>query len=278
MAQQGQDKTIDAAVELLLANGFDGLAEAVTVLMNYSKLQLDFVHFTVNAAADDEVVLSSHIDVPRRPSRHVIEHMFANIMKLANSQVGYQAIRQRIEFMHEDAGNPRHVERVLNASVTFGCGSDLIFVPAQFFKQQSRYGQEDLFPVTEELARQRLMELRGEDKLINATRETILKQLPSGLPKIGDTAQALGMSARTLQRRLQERRLKYQTLLDEVRRELARQLIIKPELSLSEVADYLGFNDQSAFQHAFQRWEGTTPGRFREPLHTGRHSVRAKTP
>ncbi len=131
---------------------------AVTALMNYSKLQLDFVHFTVNAAADDEVVLSSHIDVPRRPSRHVIEHMFANIMKLANSQVGYQAIRQRIEFMHEDAGNPQHVERVLSASVSFGCGSDLIIVPAQFFKQQSRYGQEDLFPITEELARQRLME------------------------------------------------------------------------------------------------------------------------
>ena len=244
---------------------------AVTALMNYSRLQLDFVHFTVQEA-DDEVVLYSHIDAPRRPSRHVIEHMIANIMELANSQVGYSAIRLRIEFMHEDAGNPQHVARVLNANVSFGCNSNRIFVPAQFFKQQSAYGQEDLFPVTEELARQRLMELRGEDKLINATRETILKQLPSGLPKIGDTAKALEMSPRTLQRRLQERHLKYQTLLDEVRRELARQLIVKPELSLSEVADYLGFNDQSAFQHAFQRWEGTTPGKFRQLIQAGHYS------
>jgi len=108
------------------------------------------------------------------------------------------------------------------------------------------------------------MELHGEDKLINDTRETILRQLPGGLPKIGDTAQALDMAPRTLQRRLQERHLKYQTLLDEVRQKLARQLIAKPELNLSEIADYLGFNDQSAFQHAFQRWEGTTPGRFRK--------------
>jgi len=108
------------------------------------------------------------------------------------------------------------------------------------------------------------MELHGEDKLINATRKIILKQLPGGLPKIGDTAQALDMAPRTLQRRLQERNLKYQTLLDDVRQELARQLIARPELNLSAIADYLGFNDQSAFQHAFQRWEGTTPGRFRK--------------
>lgn len=237
---------------------------AVTALMDYSKLQLDFVHFTVNAAADDEVALSIQLDVPRRPSRHVIEHMIANIMVLASSQMGYQSIRQRIEFMHEDAGNPQHVESVLNATVSFGCGGDLIIVPAQFLEQQSLYGQEDLFPITRELARRRLMELRGEDRLINAIRETILKQLPGGLPKIGETARALDMSPRTLQRRLQGRHLNYQALLDEVRRELARQLIAKPELSLSEVADYLGFNDQSAFQHAFQRWEGTTPGRFRK--------------
>tara|TARA_R110001599_G_scaffold65838_2_gene185756 strand:+ start:2536 stop:2949 length:414 start_codon:yes stop_codon:yes gene_type:complete len=42
--------------------------------------------------------------------------------------------------------------------------------------------------------------------------------------------------------------------------DIARELGVKPELSLSEVASYLGFNDQSAFQHAFLRWEGTTPG------------------
>ncbi len=158
------------------------------------------------------------------------------------------------------------VESALNADVSFGCQHDRIFVRKQFFQQQSRYGQEDLFPFTEELARQRLMKLRGEDPLTNSIRETILKQLPFGLPKIKDTAGRLNMTSRTLQRRLQERNVKYQTLLDEVRRELSRQLIVKPELSLSEIADYLGFSDQSAFQHAFARWENTTPGRFRSGL------------
>jgi AraC-like DNA-binding protein len=237
---------------------------ALSALMNYSRLQLDFAQFELCEPEGNDLVLSWHSNAPRRPSRHVIEHMFANIVALANSQIGYPAHRVRIEFKHDTVGNTELVEKLLNADVSFDCSSDRIFVPKQFLELQSRYGQDDLFPVTEELARQRLMELRGEDKLINTLRETILNQLPFGLPKIGDTARSLDMTPRTLQRRLQERHLKYQTLLDEVRRELARELVVKPELTLSEVADYLGFNDQSAFQHAFQRWEGTTPGKFRK--------------
>ena len=239
---------------------------AITALMNYSRLQLDFAQFELSEPEGDDIVLSWHSNAPRRPSRHVVEHMFANIVALANSQVGYPSSRVRIEFKHECVGNAAHVEKVLNADVSFDGSADRIFVPKKFLELQSHYGQDDLFPFAEELARQRLMELRGEDKLTNTVRETILNQLPFGLPKICDTAKALNMAPRTLQRRLQERHLKYKTLLDEVRRELARELVVKPELSLSEVANYLGFNDQSAFQHAFARWERTTPGKFRSVM------------
>lgn len=237
---------------------------AITALMNYSRLQLDFAQFDLSEPEGDDIVLSWYSNAPSRPSRHLIEHMFANIVALANSQIGYPTHRVRIEFKHDSVGNTGHVEKVLNADVSFDCSADRIFIPKQFLELQSQFGEDDLFPFTEELARQRLMELRGEDRLINTIRGIILNQLPFGLPKICDTAEALDMTPRTLQRRLQERHLKYQTLLDEVRRELARELVVKPELNLSEIADYLGFNDQSAFQHAFQRWEGTTPGKFRK--------------
>jgi len=237
---------------------------ALSALLNYSRLQLDFAQFELDEPEGGNLLLSWRSNAPKRPSRHVIEHMFANIVALASSQIGYPSHRIRIEFKHDHAGSTEHVEKVLNADVSFNCAADRIFVPKQFLELESRYSQDDLFPVTEDLARQRLMELRGEDKLLNTIRGTILNQLPFGLPKIGDTASALNMTARTLQRRLQERHLKYQGLLDDVRRELARELMLKPELILSEVADYLGFNDQSAFQHAFKRWENTTPGKFRK--------------
>jgi AraC-like DNA-binding protein len=226
---------------------------ALSALMNYSRLQLDFAQFDLDEPEDSNLILSWQSNTPRRPSRHVIEHMFANIVALSNSQIGYPTHTIRIEFKHNSAGNTEHMEKVLNADVSFDCDADRIFVPKLFLELPSRYDQDDLFTYTEDLAR-----------LINSVRGVILNQLPFGLPKIDDTAKALDITPRTLQRRLLERQLKYQVLLDDVRRELARGLIIKPELTLSDVADYLGFNDQSAFQHAFQRWEGTTPGKFRK--------------
>ena len=79
-------------------------------------------------------------------------------------------------------------------------------------------------------------------------------------------AAALGQSSRTLQRRLQERNLRFQRVLDQVRSELAIQLIEDQDLSLQDLADYLGFNDQSAFQHAFRRWQAMTPGQYRRRI------------
>ena len=242
---------------------------ALSALMNYSRLQLDFAQFYLAEPEDDHLILSWQSNTSRRPSRHVIEHMFANIVTLSNSQIGYPTHNIRIEFKHNAAGSTEYMEKVLNADISFGCDADRIFIPKLFLELPSRYDQDDLFTYTEDLARQRLMELREEDKLINSVRGIILNQLPFGLPKIDAIAKALGTTPRTLQRRLLERQLKYQILLDDVRRELARGLIVKPDLTLSDVANYLGFNDQSAFQHAFQRWEGTTPGKFRQDALNG---------
>lgn len=236
---------------------------AITSLMKYSFLQFDFARFELSASDGEYLVLSWHSNAPRRPSHHVIEHIFANIVALGNSQAGYPAYPVRMEFQHDSMASTATVEKQLTAAIRFNCRADRILVSRQFLELQSPHGHADLFAYTESLAKQRLRELRGADTLVNSIRETILNQLLSGLPKVAATAEALDMSGRTLQRRLQERQLSYQTLLDEVRRELARELVLKPGLSLSDVADYLGFNDQSAFQHAFQRWEGMTPGTFR---------------
>ena len=71
------------------------------------------------------------------------------------------------------------------------------------------------------------------------------------------------MSGRTLQRRLSEQGLAYQTLVDEARRQLAKRLLQQTNFSLIEVAFMTGFSGQSAFTRAFKRWAGQTPRSYR---------------
>ena len=236
---------------------------AASALMDYSELQLNFLRFRIRELAAGRICMEVQHDGVPTLDRHVVEHLFANIAVLASSQMGYKLPELRMHLAHDHADSAAELAGLINATVE--CGSEAYRIEAapEFLEQQALYGEEDLYRITEELARERLMELRGADRFLNKVRETVLQQLPGGLPKIDDVAASLDLSARTLQRRLQERNLRYQQVLDEVRSELALQLIRDASLSLNEVAEYLGFNDQSAMQHAFRRWQGMTPGQYR---------------
>jgi AraC-like DNA-binding protein len=76
-------------------------------------------------------------------------------------------------------------------------------------------------------------------------------------------ARRLGVSARTLQRRLGEQGTSFAAIVDEVRRDLARREVALGKRSFGEIAFLLGFSQASAFDRAFRRWTGSTPSAYR---------------
>jgi AraC-like DNA-binding protein len=97
-------------------------------------------------------------------------------------------------------------------------------------------------------------------------REAIVKRLPDGEPRRDDVASELGMSERTLQRRLEEEKTSFVQLLDDIRRELADQYLGRLHLSLGQAAYLLGFADQSSFFRACRRWFKVSPAQYRHQL------------
>lgn len=82
-------------------------------------------------------------------------------------------------------------------------------------------------------------------------------------------ARRMGMSARTLRRRVQERGTSFQVVLDEVRYKRALALLAEPTLSVDEVARTLGYADSSNFRRAFRRWTGQPPRAYRRAEQLG---------
>jgi AraC-like DNA-binding protein len=76
-------------------------------------------------------------------------------------------------------------------------------------------------------------------------------------------ARELGLSGRTLQRRLGDEGASFQLLMTDVRRARARELLADPALDIDEVALLLGYEDQNSFFRAFRLWEGETPSSWR---------------
>ncbi|MEM8959035.1 MAG: AraC family transcriptional regulator ligand-binding domain-containing protein [Pseudomonadota bacterium] len=87
----------------------------------------------------------------------------------------------------------------------------------------------------------------------------ILARFTDGAPSAEDIAHRLGMSRRTLTRRLSEQGLTFRQILDDVRLDVAHSYLHDTELSLAEISFQLGYADQAAFTTAYKRWTGKTP-------------------
>ncbi len=94
-------------------------------------------------------------------------------------------------------------------------------------------------------------------------RAAILERIAHGEPRRAAVARVLGMSERTVQRRLEEDGTSFRQILDDTRKELAQKYFEHGSVSLADTAYLLGFNDQSSFFRATKRWFGTTPQQYR---------------
>jgi AraC-like DNA-binding protein len=128
-------------------------------------------------------------------------------------------------------------------------------------------------------------ELAGADPMLLATAQHLASAALAAAPRAGAfaavvgarievilpgdasteaVAAALHMSARTLQRRLEDEGARFSEVLDAVRERLARSLVLDPALPLAEAGYRLGFSDAATFSRAFKRWTGLPPGAFRQ--------------
>jgi AraC-like DNA-binding protein len=107
-----------------------------------------------------------------------------------------------------------------------------------------------------------LQRVVGESTYVERLKRLVQRKLPEVL-QIPDAARSLGISERSLRRRLSEEGASYSQLVIQSQLELARNMLDNPVKSIKEVAYDTGFAGQSAFHRAFKRWTGTSPAQYR---------------
>jgi AraC-like DNA-binding protein len=108
-----------------------------------------------------------------------------------------------------------------------------------------------------------LAERRTAAGLRGLVENQLLGGLPSGRVQAAVVAQQLGMSARSFTRHLAQEGTSFSEILDQLRNRLARRYLEDERISLQQIAWLLGYSEIGAFNHAFKRWTGISPGRAR---------------
>lgn len=149
-------------------------------------------------------------------------------------------------------------------TLRFGQSMDAVLFDPQVASQPIVGADEVLLHILEQHAQLLLEQSPGEDELYSRVEQAVAQSLHGGQPRVTQVARSLGMGERTLQRRLSERGLTFNDVVDQVRERLARQNVARDGVTLTEVAFLLGYSESSAFIRAFRRWTGETPRAYRK--------------
>ncbi|MBB3018746.1 AraC-like DNA-binding protein [Microvirga lupini] len=155
--------------------------------------------------------------------------------------------------------------RHFRAPVRFNQEVATLVFPAEDLKRKVAGADPLLHAMLEERLRQ--MRANAGSEFSDDIRRLLRTRLTSTRCSAEDIADLLAMHRRTLSRRLKDGGSGYRTIINEIRFEIARQLLHETDVSLAQIAAALGYSEASAFTRAFRRWSGQTPTAWRSDGH-----------
>jgi AraC-like DNA-binding protein len=193
----------------------------------------------------------------------------ATLVCLGRKLTGTDWTPLEVRFQHRPPRTMLEYERVFGCAVKFNQPHNEMVVDRCLFDQPISNSDAGLCALLDRHAAEMLRNASSPAWLIQDVKRLLAAALPTGNSSLYGVAKELGMSRRTLQRRLSEHGASHHSLLDEVRRDLSRKYLLESETALGEVAYLLGFSEVSAFHRAFRRWTGLTPKDYRRKYGAG---------
>lgn len=216
------------------------------------------------AEADDECVVSVDWQYATGVEPTIATDVtFSTLIELGRRGTRQAIVPVRVELVRSNPSNDVY-RRYFGCPIKFGAESaKLVLKRADLDRPFPGHNKELLDILTPALA-SALGELHARSSIKEQVKVVVKRSLASGRPDLAEVARDLGMSERTLQRRITDENSSFRELLAEARQELGRQLLADPSSDIEEVACLLGYQDTSSFYRAFRDWEGVTPNRWRE--------------
>ncbi|MBF7729109.1 AraC family transcriptional regulator [Pseudomonas sp. N040] len=196
-------------------------------------------------------------------SRQYSEYILSLMLASWREVTGSRLTPLRVDFTHQRPADTGPLREFFGCPLYFEQPVSGLYIHKSVLEMPIVTADRRLFKALQPFLESQKEKYESDSLLVDVSQAIAagLESNRSGLVNIADT---LGMSVRTLQRRLSEQRLEFGDLVEDVRRALALEYVGKGAYRLTDVALMLGYNEPSSFSRAFRRWTGCSPQEYRK--------------
>jgi AraC-like DNA-binding protein len=240
------------------------LADAIRNAERYSGIMNEGVHLHFRQDDRTAAIALDYVNVDRHSDRHQIEFWPVTVMRICRQVTDSRLAPLHLRVRHRRDPKPAEFKTFFGTDVEFGAGADEVVFPAPVASLPNVGRDNYLNNLLRRYADEALAcRPRQHGSVRSAVEDTLPQLLPHGKACASEVARQLGISTRTLSRKLSAEGVAFADIFDQMRSALAQRYLSERELPISEIAWLLGYCEVSSFTHAFKRWIGKTPRQFR---------------
>jgi AraC-like DNA-binding protein len=251
---------------VMIANLVDDLHETLDFGLRYWALQTN--GHTMQLLKNDKpgLITLRHICDPFvLPARQVHELSISILVAVARIMVGGNRCPHLVRFQHRKPDVEGPYEEIFGCPIEFGAEHSEVIFDETYLKLKTSGRLKIIRPLAHYLINLRMERMQISDRSLSTAVTLLIPTLfGSGKSNATFIAEALNMSAKTLQRQLADEGTSFSTILDDVRHKLAVQMLSQSDVPVGRIALLLDYSSSVPFTTAFRRWEGVAPLAYRK--------------
>jgi AraC-like DNA-binding protein len=192
----------------------------------------------------------------------MIDAVFALVTELGRRGTKRPLNPKRIE-LTRPADSMNGFDKYFGCPVKYRASRDALILRAADLDLPFDTHNDELLQILSPQFDRELKERRTTQSVLGQVKWVLKRLLAGSRPDLVMVAKELGMSDRTLQRRITAEGSTFRQILNETRQELVRQYLGNASVEINEAAFLVGYEDPNSFYRAFRSWEGKTPAEWR---------------
>jgi len=240
--------------------------EAINGFQRYASVACDGFSAEVRPEPSGIQLILRAADPIWRQCRHLGEFGTARMIAALRAITGVALSPVEVRLMHPRQGTATECRRFFGCPVEYGAAADIVRFSKEVLAVRIPTADSRLGHILRAYADALLHHGRSQPdaSLEERVMAIVAERLGSGRLSLGEVARALGLSERTLRRRLSEAGTSFSDLVERKRIDLANEWLTGTDFDLKHISFMLGYSEPAAFSRAFKRRTGSTPGRLRE--------------